>query len=71
MKLCDLIDDVHIEGYVKIQCWEDDTPTVYYEGDGIGIGDQYRNREILYIFPYDTGMCPGITIELDREPSFK
>ena len=33
MTLRDLLDQITLEGWHKIQCWEDeDNPTIYYEG---------------------------------------
>lgn len=55
-----------LEGYRKIQCWEsEDNPSVYYEGDCQGDIEEYIDREIAYIFPYNPvpGMA-GICIEL-------
>ena len=54
-----------IEGYRKIQCWEDeDNPNIYYEGTNADVPEEYMDREIAYIFPYDTGSSPAICIEL-------
>ena len=57
-----------IEGYRKIQCWEDeDNPTIYYEGEDSAIEDtdEYLDREIAYMFPYSPQPCiAGICIEL-------
>lgn len=45
---------VEIEGYRKIQCWEDEnSPTIYHEGyDNKGLSEEYLDREVAYIFPY-------------------
>ena len=55
-----------IEGYRKIQCWEDEnSPTIYYEGSEYGDIKEYLDREIAYMFPYNP--IPGeaaICIEL-------
>ncbi len=60
---------ITIEGYRKIQCWEsEDNPTVYYEGDLEGDIEEYFDREISYIFPYNPTPCnAGICIELAEE----
>lgn len=56
------------EGYRKIQCWEnEDNPTLYHEGTDLDIPEEYMDREIAYIFPYDTGSSPAICIELAEE----
>ena len=55
MTLQDLLDQITLEGYYKIQCWEDaDYPNIYYEGYGFppDMMEQYGNRKIRYIFPY-------------------
>lgn len=73
MTLRDLIDGgVQIEGYVKIQCWEDeDNPTIYWEGHSLGNFDShivdYLDREIVYIFPYGTYHSSAICIELAQK----
>ena len=60
-----------LEGFRKIQCWEnEDGPTIYYEGfDNKGIElEEYMDREITYIFPYNpTPFEPGICIELAED----
>ena len=45
-----------LEGYRKIQCWEsEDSPTIYHEGyDNTGLPEKYLDREISYIFPFNT-----------------
>lgn len=45
-----------LEGYRKIQCWEnEDAPTIYHEGyDNTGLPEKYLDREISYIFPFNT-----------------
>lgn len=55
-----------IEGYRKIQCWEnEDNPTIYYEGDDCGDLEEYLDRENAYIFPYSpTPNEAAICIEL-------
>lgn len=71
MTLRDLIESgINIEGYIKIQCWEDeDNPTIYAEGNnnGIDIPEEYMDREVAYIFPYNTGCEAAICIELSEE----
>lgn len=58
-----------IEGYRKIQCWEDeDAPTIYHEGTDAGDIENFEDREISYIFPYCPTPCEaGICIELAEE----
>ena len=67
MTLRDLIESgINIEGYIKIQCWEDeDNPAIYVEGNNnsIDIPEEYMDREIAYIFPYNTGCEAAICIE--------
>lgn len=55
MKLRDLFESgIVVEGYRKIQCWEDeDNPTIYHEGYHEGDLEKYMDREIAYIFPYN------------------
>ena len=71
MTLYDLLDQITLEGYHKIQCWEDaDYPNIYYEGYGFppDIMEQYGNRKIRYIFPYMvSNIEAAITIELEEE----
>lgn len=44
---------IDLEGQKKVQCWEDeDAPTVYYEGNGIDIAEEYKERKITHIYPY-------------------
>lgn len=74
MTLRDLLNGIFaIEGYVKVQCWEDDNnPTIYYEGyaengirNKVGV---YIDREINYIFPYQNRPNEAaICIELSEE----
>lgn len=57
-----------IEGHRKIQCWEDeDNPTIYYEGTDANIREEYLDRDVAYIFPYNAGSNPAICIELAEE----
>ncbi len=58
-----------LEGYRKIQCWEnEDNPTIYHEGTDVGDLEEYMDREIAYIFPYNpTPYEAGICIELAEE----
>lgn len=60
---------IDIEGYKKVQCWEDeDNPTVYHEGYSFyGMDEKYLDRNVRYIFPYNTGTEVGITVELEGE----
>lgn len=57
-----------IEGYSKIQCWEtEDNPTIYHEGTSAGNLEEYMDREIAYIYPYNpTSYEAGICIELSK-----
>lgn len=56
---------INIEGYKKIQCWEnEDNPAIYYEGNGTNISKEFKDREIAYIFPYSTESGAAICIEL-------
>lgn len=57
-----------MEGHIKVQCWNGDDADVLYEGEGLfDIKDEIKDREICYIFPYDTGERPAICIELSCE----
>ena len=71
MTLYDLLDQNTLEGWHKIQCWEDtDEPNIYYMGDDFPpkIMKKYGNRKIRYIFPYmASNYKAGITIELEEE----
>ena len=71
MTLCDLLDQIALEGWHKIQCWEDvDEPNIYYEGYDFPpkIMKKYGNRKIRYIFPYMvSNIEAAITIELEEE----
>lgn len=69
---------IELQGEKKIQCWENDNdPTIYYEGTGMDIPEEYMDREITYIFPYmircgspynTSAICiAGICIELAEE----
>lgn len=60
---------IEIEGYKKVQCWEDeDSPTIYFEGYNFyDMDEKYLERNVRYIFPYDTETESGITIELEEE----
>lgn len=67
MTLRELLESgIVIEGYRKIQCWENEnSPTIYYEGSNEGDLEEYMDREISYIFPYNPTPCmAGICIEL-------
>lgn len=64
MTINDIRDQLELEGYKRIQCWENDYPTIYYEGDEFyEVKDpEWLDREILYIFPfmvnnYEAGIC--------------
>ena len=71
MTLRDLLDYTTIEGYHKIQCWEDcDGPIIYQEGYDFPprVLRKYGNRKVRYIFPFMLNDCePAITIELEEE----
>jgi hypothetical protein len=77
MTLREMIDNgVTFEGYVKIQCWENENnPTIYYEGyineDGTKAFEEYLDRDVRYIFPYviNVGKCVigAICIEIEEE----
>ena len=57
MTLRELLEGIlALEGYRKIQCWEtEDAPTIYYEGyDNSGLAEEYLDREVAYIFPFNT-----------------
>lgn len=60
---------ITIEGYRKIQCWEnEDYPTIYHQGTEEGDLEEYMYREIAYIFPYNTSPNEAaICIELAEE----
>lgn len=68
--LRDLLENGTVEGYIKIQCWENEDnpaiyPTIYYEGNNCGDLEEYFDREITYIFPYNkTPNEAAICIEL-------
>lgn len=74
MTLREMINNgVVLQGYVKIQCWENvDDLNIYYEGyideDGAKEIEEYLDRDITYIFPYviNLGKCVigAICIEL-------
>lgn len=70
LTLRDLIEaGIEIEGWKKVQCWEDeDNPTIYHEGYSFyDMDKKYLDRNVRYIFPYNTGSEVGITIELEEE----
>ena len=71
MTLRDLLDQITLEGYHKILCWEDrGYPSIYYEGYGFppDMMEQHRNRKIRYIFPYmASNIEAAIAIELEEE----
>ena len=62
---------IKLEGYIKIQCWEDENcPILYCEGysDSMDIPSEYLQREIDYIFPYaENDIVIAICIELKEE----
>ena len=67
MTLRELLESgIIIEGYRKIQCWEnEDHPTIYYEGNNCGDLEKYFDRKISYIFSYNsTPNEAAICIEL-------
>lgn len=55
-----------IQGYRIIQCWEtEDGPTIYYQGETHGDIEPLYDREISYMFPFQSATNgPGICIEL-------
>lgn len=71
MTLRDLLGQTTLEGWHKIQCWEDtDNPNVYYEGYDFpsDMMKKYGDCKIRYIFPYMVTNCEAaITIELEEE----
>lgn len=71
MRLFELLDNTTVEGWKKIQCWEDeDNPTIYCEGYNLSYAEtrEYRNRRISYIFPYTNGTNEAcLCIELEEE----
>ena len=71
MRLFELLDNTTVEGWKKIQCWEDeDNPTIYCEGYNLSYAEtrEYRNRRISYIFPYTNGTNEAcLCIELYEE----
>ena len=59
-----LKDSTIVEGYLKIQSWEDETtPIIYTEGYNVDLSG-IMDKEIAYIFPYDNGTEPCICIEI-------
>ena len=58
-----------IEGYRKVQSWESESnPTVYHEGTDCKDLEEYYDREVAYIFPYNpTPGEAGLCIELADE----
>lgn len=73
MTLRDLIDSgITIEGYIKVQCWENESyPEIYHEGYYLsGIQEEYVNKKISYIFPWTVSDHEaGICIELEYDDS--
>lgn len=70
MTLRDFLESgITLEGYRKIQCWEDENePTIYHKGYDEGDLEEYMDREITYIFPYNTSPNEAaICIELAEE----
>ena len=71
MTLRDLFEQcVEIEGWVKVQCWENENyPEIYYEGYRVrSIDQKYLDRYIKYIFPWKvTDNEAAICIELEEE----
>ena len=71
MKLYELLNATTVEGWKKIQCWEDDNkPTIYCAGYHLFYEDikEYQDREIEYIFPYTNGKNEAcLCIELEKE----
>lgn len=76
MTLRELMENINIEGGIKVQCWEDENnPTIYFE-DQINCGipnelKEHMDREVAYMFPYPfwcrTVCLGGICIELASE----
>jgi hypothetical protein len=71
MTLRELMDDVRVQGTIKVQTYEDDYPTIYYEGEvDCAVPKRlrkYLDREIIYLFPYNSLYGCGICIELSIE----
>ena len=77
MTLRDLMDNgVMIQGCIKLQCWKAnmDYPVIYFEGfidNGLKPIEKYLERDITYIFPYETYIggvsVPSICIEIEEE----
>ena len=61
-----LKDSTIVEGYIKIQSWEDDKPIIYTEGYNINLRG-IMDKEIAYIFPYHNGNEACICIEIFNE----
>lgn len=70
MTIRDLLNQMTIEGWIKVQCWENsDYPEIYYEGYYIkDLPDKYKDRKVQYIFPYNTSPSEAaICIELEED----
>ena len=71
MTLRDLLDQITLEWYHKILCWEEaDRPNIYYEGYGFppDMVEQYGNRKIRCISPcMISNIEAAIVIELEEE----
>lgn len=69
MTINDLLENVTLQGFIKIQNFEGDEPTIYYEGDAKDIKrnmEDYMDRKITYIFPYNTGYFGAICVEIEE-----
>lgn len=70
MTLRDLFESgIVIEGYRKIQCWDnEDSPVIYHEGYDEGNIEELMDRKIAYMFPYNPSPnSAAICIELAEE----
>lgn len=62
-----LKDSTIVEGYIKIQSWDDNNnPTIYTEGYNINLRG-LMDKEIAYIFPYHNGNEACICIEISND----
>ena len=71
LRLFQLLDNTNVEGWKKIQCWEDENnPTIYCEGYDLSYAETRicRNRRVSHIYPYTNGTNEScLCIELEKE----
>lgn len=74
MTLCELFNNVNLQGAILVQEWKNDRPTILFEREvDCGFPEkltEYEDRVVNYIFPYTfyygRVLIGGICIELEE-----